>query len=66
MIFPISPFSKARAANVKNRVDLFDHPAGRPLVVGIALSFPPSETGATVEYVSGKPSIHSIFAADGA
>ena len=66
MVFPISPFSKARAANVKNRVDLFDHPAGRPLVVGIAVSFPPSETGATVEYVSGKPSIHSIFAADGA
>lgn len=64
MIFPISPYSKARVANVKNRVDLFDQPAGRPLVVGIAISFPPSDTGATVEYVAGRPSIHSIFAAD--
>lgn len=64
MVFPISPFSKARAANVKNRVDLFDEPEGRPLVVGVGLSFPPSDTGATVEYVAGRPSIHSIFAAD--
>lgn len=64
MIFPISPFSKARAANVKNRVDLFEEPVGRPLVVGVAVSFPPSETGATVEYVAGRPSVHSIFAND--
>jgi hypothetical protein len=64
MVFPISPYSKARIANVKNRVDLFDEPSGRPLVVGVAVSFPPSDTGATVEYVAGKPSIHSIFAAD--
>jgi Z1 domain len=64
MVFPISPLSKARAANVKNRVDLFDHPTGRPLVVGIAISFPHSDTGATVEYVAGRPSSHSIFAAD--
>jgi Z1 domain len=64
MIYPISPYSKAKAANVKNRVDLFEEPAGRPLIVGIAISFPPSDTGATVEYVAGKPSTHSIFAAD--
>ena len=64
MVFPISPFSKARATNVKNRIDLFEEPAGRPLVVGVAVSFPPSETGATVEYVAGRPSVHSIFAND--
>jgi Z1 domain len=64
MIYPISPYSKAKAANVKNRVDLFEQPVGRPLIVGIAISFPPSDTGATVEYVAGKPSSHSIFATD--
>ena len=35
-----------------------------PLVVGIAISFPPSDTGATVEYVAGRRSSHSIFADD--
>ncbi|MGI8808927.1 MAG: Z1 domain-containing protein [Acidimicrobiales bacterium] len=64
MIFPISPYSKARVANAKNRVDLFEDPTGRPLVVGVAVSFPPSHTGATVEYVAGKQSVHSIFATD--
>lgn len=64
MIFPISPFSKARAANAKNRVDLFVEPVGRPLVVGVAVSFPPSDTGATVEYIAGRQSVHSIFATD--
>jgi hypothetical protein len=64
MIFPISPYSQARAANEKNRVNLFDQPDGRPLVVGVALSFPPSSTAATVEYVAGKPSVDSISASD--
>jgi hypothetical protein len=63
MIFPISPYSKP-SAYAKNRVELFSDPGRRPLVVGIAISFPPSETGATVEYVAGKPSSHSIFATD--
>ena len=63
LLYPISPRSKP-GANARNRVDLFDVPAGRPTVVGIALSFPPSGTGATVEYVAGKPSVHSIAASD--
>jgi hypothetical protein len=63
LIYPISPMSKP-GENAKNRVDLFDHPEGRPAVIGIALSFPPSDTGATVEYVAGKPSVHSIAASD--
>ncbi len=66
MIFPISPYSKPRTANAENRLPLFDQPDGRPLVVGIAISFPPSDTGATVEYVAGKKSNHSIFADDDA
>lgn len=64
LLYPISPFSKARPANRRNRVDLFEQPEGRPLVVGVAVSFPPSETGATVEYVAGRPSVHSIFSGD--
>ena len=63
LIFPISPFSTP-GKNARDRVDLFEHPVARPLVVGIALSFPPSDTGATVEYVSGKQSSNSIFASD--
>lgn len=64
MVFPISPYSKPRVANSENRVRLFDNPDGRPLVVGIAISFPPSDTGATVEYVAGKPSNDSIYVDD--
>ena len=63
MVYPISPFSIPRPGS-SDRVDLFDEPHGRPLVVGIALSFPYSRTGATVEYVSGRQSVHSIFASD--
>lgn len=59
MIYPIGPASKA-GPNAKNRNPLFDDPVGRPTVIGIALSFPPSDTGATVEYVAGRPSIHTV------
>src|SRR5262249_9186442 len=64
MVFPISPYSKPRVVNAENRTSLFEHPEDRPLVVGIAISFPPSDTGATVEYVAGRRSSHSIFADD--
>lgn len=60
LLYPISPRSKpGAAAQVKNRVNLFDDPSGKPTVMGVALSFPPSGTGATVEYIAGKQSQHS-------
>jgi hypothetical protein len=59
LIYPISPASKA-GPNAKNRNPLFDDPVGRPNVIGIALSFPPSDTGATVEYLAGRQSIHAV------
>ena len=59
LIYPISPKSKA-GPNAKNRNPLFDDPGGRPAVIGIALSFPPSDTGATVEYIAGRQSIHAV------
>lgn len=59
LIYPISPKSKA-GTNAKNRNPLFDDPGGRPAVIGIALSFPPSDTGATVEYIAGRQSIHAV------
>lgn len=65
LIYPISPHSKP-GANALNRADLFDDPAGKPSVIGIALSFPHSTNDATVEYVAGRPSSHSIFSGDDA
>jgi hypothetical protein len=59
LIYPISPASKP-GINARNRDALFDVPKGRPTVVGIALSFPPSTTGATVEYLAGKQSVHAV------
>lgn len=59
LIYPISPASKA-GPNAKNRDALFDDPVGRPGVIGIALSFPPSDTGATVEYIAARQSIHAV------
>jgi hypothetical protein len=55
LLYPISPFSKARKDS-EERLDLFDDPTGRPLVVGVALSFPKSNSPASVDYVVGKPS----------
>jgi hypothetical protein len=64
LLYPISPYSKPGLNSNRNgtltRVPLFEDPVGRPLVVGVALSFPPSKTGATVEYVAGRPSRFAI------
>lgn len=59
LIYPISPAS-IPGPNARNRDPLFDNPVGRPEVIGIALSFPPSDTGATVEYLAGRPSVHAV------
>lgn len=61
LIYPISPASQP-GQNQKGdrRAPLFENPVGRPNVIGIALSFPPSDTGATVEYVAGRQSIHAV------
>jgi hypothetical protein len=56
LVYPISPYSKKREGSTE-RLDLFDEPHGRPLVVGVALSFPTSDSPASVEYVIGKPSV---------
>jgi hypothetical protein len=50
LIYPISPFSRKAG---KNRINLFDDPHTAPFVIGLAFSFPSSESGATVEYVVG-------------
>lgn len=61
MIYPISPNSRPGENAVGNRrTTLFDEPVGRPYVIGLALSFPPSTTGATVEYLAGKQSVHAL------
>jgi len=61
LIYPISPWSQPGTNAVgDNRKALFDHPDGRPFVIGVALSFPPSTTGATVEYLAGKQSVHAV------
>lgn len=52
MVFPISAKSPV-GKNAINRVPLFDDPAKGETVVGIAVSFPHSESAATVEYVAG-------------
>jgi hypothetical protein len=61
LLYPISPFSK-KQTNSDQRLDLFDEPDGRPLVMGVALSFPRSNSPASVEYIIGKPS--NIYADD--
>jgi hypothetical protein len=53
VVYPISRWSRPRPGST-GRLDLFDHPdtEGQD-VIGIAIGFPPSESGATVEYVTG-------------
>jgi hypothetical protein len=65
LVYPISPRSQP-GSNAKgdNRLPLFATPEGRPFVIGIALSFPPSDTGATVEYLAGRPSVHAVKLTD--
>lgn len=61
LFYPISPKSKpGRNVVGDNRRPLFDDPAGHPFVIGIALSFPPSSTEATVEYLAGRQSVHVV------
>ncbi len=52
LVYPVSRFSQPDARS-KNRVALFDDPTHGCTVVGLALSFPPSMSAATVEYKVG-------------
>jgi len=53
LIYPISRFSKPRPGS-RSRISLFpDDAENACTVVGLALVFPPSDSGATVEYVVG-------------
>jgi hypothetical protein len=54
IIYPISPNSQPRPNSTK-RVSLFENPAEGVPVIGVALGFPPSDSAATVEYVTGDP-----------
>ncbi|WP_154605506.1 Z1 domain-containing protein [Arthrobacter sp. AQ5-05] len=51
LIYPISPYS---TATTKNRQDLFDEPDGKPVVIGVGISLPPSQTITSVPYVRGR------------
>ena len=57
LIYPISKFSAPRKSNNPDkpslRLPLFDDPERGVTVVGYALSFPYSESAATVEYITG-------------
>jgi len=55
LIYPISRYSTP-GANAKNRIRLFDDPDRGRTVIGVAISFPASESAATVEYVTGPAS----------
>lgn len=53
VVYPISRWSRPRPGSA-DRLDLFDDPErGGQDVIGIALGFPPSDSGATIEYVAG-------------
>ncbi len=52
LIYPISPYSSPRN-DEGDRIPLFDHPENACTVVGIAISFPFSDSAATIEYVVG-------------
>lgn len=49
ILYPVSPHSKPSGKGKP----LFEHPEGKPTVLGIAISFPASESAATIEYVVG-------------
>ena len=58
LIYPISKYSKPRATRSGRslrRQPLFDDPERGVTVIGYALSFPYSDSAATVEYVAGPP-----------
>lgn len=50
LVYPISPNSKGRT---QDRENLFDNPDDKPHVIGVAFSFPPSDSGAAVQYLAG-------------
>jgi len=52
LLYPISPNSSPRG-NEGNRLPLFDNPVNGCTVLGVAMSFPVSESAATIEYVVG-------------
>ena len=56
LIYPISRYSKPRPSGNTRRQALFDDPEQGVTVVGYAVSFPLSDSAATVEYVAG-PSV---------
>lgn len=49
LLYPVSPNSRPSG---KGR-PLFEHPEGKPTVLGIAISFPASGSAATIEYIIG-------------
>jgi len=54
VLYPISRHSAPRTGHEDSRLRLFEDPAAEGEdVIGIALAFPPSESGATIEYVGG-------------
>jgi hypothetical protein len=53
VVYPISRNSRPQPGST-DRLDLFEDPEGGGQdVIGIAIGFPPSESGATIEYVTG-------------
>jgi hypothetical protein len=52
VVYPISRFSRPQPGST-DRIDLFDDPQAGQDVAGIAIGFPPSDSGATIEYVTG-------------
>jgi len=52
LLYPISPNSVPRRSE-SSRLPLFNNPANGCTVLGIAMSFPVSESAATIEYIVG-------------
>lgn len=53
VVYPISRWSRPQSGSA-DRLDLFDDPEAEGQdVIGIAIGFPPSDSGATIEYVTG-------------
>jgi hypothetical protein len=53
-VYAISPHSKPRASST-SRVPLYDYPDDSHVGIAYSISFPPSESDATHEYVQGPP-----------
>jgi len=52
LLYPISPNSVPRGSG-ENRLPLFEEPSAGCTVLGVAISFPVSDSAATIEYVVG-------------